>query len=252
VRLPTIAIAVTVALHSSTFADRVHALRTEFQRLHPAKDRPPVMTADDRKIVGMNNPNATTRQALPSQIERFVAGYMASANATGAALRAGYAPRSAKQQGSRLLKRPDVIEALRGRRQQLKQVEAQSLKPVELSAERTRRELAKLAYFDLRRMVNDDGSAKPLSELDDDCAAAVAGFEVVDTWSGSGAERQLVSRVWKYRFHSKLAALDMAARVLGLYAKDNQQPGNVREMSDEELYRRVMTLLSAADRRQPR
>lgn len=192
----------------------------------------------------------TPQKPLPPQIERFVAAYMANANATEAALKAGYAPRSAKQQGSRLLKRPDLIEALRERRQQIRQIEEQSLERVELSAERTRRELAKLAYFDPLRMVNDDGSAKPLSELDEDCAAAVAGFEVVDTWSGSGEDRQLVSRVWRYRFHPRTAALDMAARILGLYAKDNRQIRNVREMSDEELFRRVMTLLSAATERQ--
>ena len=71
--------------------------------------------------------SSNTKPALPPQIERFVAEYLADGNAAAAAARAGYSQATAKQQGSRLLKRPDVIEALCEHRQRLAQQQAQSL-----------------------------------------------------------------------------------------------------------------------------
>jgi len=44
--------------------------------------------------------------------DRFVAEYLVDLNATQAALRAGYSPRTAPQQGSRLLKNVDVQAAV--------------------------------------------------------------------------------------------------------------------------------------------
>ena len=49
---------------------------------------------------------------LTPKQERFVTEYLVDLNATQAALRAGYSPRTAPQQGSRLLKNVDVQAAL--------------------------------------------------------------------------------------------------------------------------------------------
>ena len=193
----------------------------------------------------MNNPNTATRRRLPPQIERFVAAYMANANATGAALKAGYAPRSAKQQGSRLLKRPDVIEAMREHRKLLGRQHVQTLERIALDGERTREALARLAYFDPRKLVNPDGSAKNLHELDEQSAAAVAGFEVSESWIGSGKNRCKVITT-KVRLVNRVAALDMAAKVTGEYATDNQQRRNVREMSDDDIRARILELIGQA------
>ena len=47
----------------------------------------------------------------------------------------------------------------------------------ERSPEQQRSEIAKLAFLDIRRAFNPDGSLKQINELDPETAAAVAGIE---------------------------------------------------------------------------
>ena len=75
----------------------------------------------------MSSFSTPTKRALAPQIERFVAEFIVDGNAAAAAARAGYSQATAKQQGSLLLKRSDVIEALREHRQRLVQQQAHSL-----------------------------------------------------------------------------------------------------------------------------
>ena len=77
------------------------------------------------------------------------------------------------------------------------------------------REIARLALFDPRGIVHREGprkgALKTLDELDDATAAGIASFEI----SELGAI--------KYKFHSKTAALEQAAKHLGLFERDNEQ-----------------------------
>ncbi len=52
--------------------------------------------------------------------QRFAEEYVVDHNATQAAIRAGYSERTAKQQGSRLLTKVDVIEAVRAKEARLR------------------------------------------------------------------------------------------------------------------------------------
>ena len=80
-----------------------------------------------------------------------------------------------------------------------------------MNTEQTIREVARLAFSDPRNIVNLDGSIKRLHELDADTAAAVASYEVDK------------DGVIKYKFWDKNSALEKAAKVQGLYEKDNDQ-----------------------------
>lgn len=50
--------------------------------------------------------------ALTPKQQRFVSEYAVDLNATGAAIRAGYSPKTAQQQGYQLLQHPSVSEAI--------------------------------------------------------------------------------------------------------------------------------------------
>lgn len=66
----------------------------------------------------------TKRAGLSPKQQRFVAEYLKDQNATQAAIRAGYSPGTAKQQGSRLLTNADVASAVaRGQQRVAKKVE---------------------------------------------------------------------------------------------------------------------------------
>lgn len=155
-------------------------------------------------------------KVLTFQQRVFVAEYIKDRNGTQAAIRTGYKANSAQEQASRLLSNAMVREA----------IDAFVIKAEEkagLTIERTLREVARLAYFDPRKLLNPDGSPKPINELDDETAACLAGMDILEQFEGTGDERQFVGYVKKYKIADKNAALEKAMKHLGLYEKDNEQ-----------------------------
>lgn len=94
---------------------------------------------------------------------------------------------------------------------------------VQIDLTRVVRELVRLATFDPRKLLNADGSPKPINELDDDTAAAVAGLDMLEQFEGQGKDRVFVGYVKKYKIADKNAALDKLMKHLGGYEKDNRQ-----------------------------
>lgn len=94
----------------------------------------------------------------------------------------------------------------------------------EVTVERVIREIARIGFFDIRKLVNPDGTPKPLHELDDDTAAAIAGLEVARV----GNDLVGVGEVLKFKIADKNSALEKLGRHLGAFETDNkqrQQPG---------------------------
>jgi len=87
-----------------------------------------------------------------------------------------------------------------------------------ISNERVLREIARLALFDPRSLFREDGTPKPINELDDDTAAAIAGLDVLEEFEGSGKDRVFIGYTKKYKIADKNAALEKLAKHLGLYA----------------------------------
>src|SRR5690606_634276 len=78
-------------------------------------------------------------------------------------------------------------------------------------------ELARLAFFDPRRLFNAHGAPIPISELDDDTAAAIAGIEVLEEYEGTGKDRKFIGYTKKYRIVDKNTAITNAMRHLALF-----------------------------------
>ena len=91
------------------------------------------------------------------------------------------------------------------------------------SAERVLLEATRLATFDPRKLFFDDGTPKPITALDDDTAAALAGLDVLEEFEGSGDERRFVGYTKKYKVADKNSALEKLFKHHGLYERDNQQ-----------------------------
>ncbi|MFM9917854.1 MAG: terminase small subunit, partial [Rhizobacter sp.] len=125
----------------------------------------------------------TTRQAA------FVAEYVKDFNGRQAAIRAGYSAKTAEQAASRLLRAVKVKHALAPQREQRVAEHAEAINRMELSVDRTKLEIARIAYFDPRKLFGQDGRPLNITELDDDTAAVVAGLDVVEEYAGSGEDR---------------------------------------------------------------
>lgn len=169
---------------------------------------------------------APEHATLTARVALFVAEYVKDFNGRQAAIRAGYSPKTADQQASRLLRSVKVKQALAPQQAARVAERAEAINRMELSVERTRLEIARLAYFDPRKAWEKDGSPIPLHKLDDDTAAAIAGFEVLEQFEGTGEERRLVGHLKKYKVADKNAALEKASKILGLYKEDHDQAGN--------------------------
>lgn len=127
-------------------------------------------------------------------------------------------------QGCRLLKNPKV-QAL------IEEHELAMQAKFDISEERVLREIARLAFFDIRKLYREDGSLKLPSEWDDDTAAAIAGMDVEDLYYGKGDNREQIGSVRKYKTHSKPDSHEKLMKYLGMYEKDNRQKTDpVREL----------------------
>lgn len=152
----------------------------------------------------------------------FVREYLALGNATKAATAAGYSAKSAGVTGSKLLKKAKVAEELAKVRDKL-------LNKLEISAEIVLHGLAELARFDPRKMFNEDGSLKKITELDDATVHALTGFSVEKLFQhyGKGLSNE-VGTVTKIRFTDRGLNLER----LGRYYKMFTDKVEVTDSSD--------------------
>ena len=144
---------------------------------------------------------------LTPRQQRFVEEYLVDLNATQAAIRAGYSPKTANEQGSRLLSYASVSAAvLAGQKAKLD--------TTGITAERTLKEISRLAFQDPRAYWDADGNLKPITELNDDEAAAVASIEVLIKNAQAGDGK--TDTVHKLQTWDKTKNLELLARHLGL------------------------------------
>lgn len=159
---------------------------------------------------------------LPKQA-KFVAEYLLSGNASQAALAAGYSPKTAAATGLENLRKPLIASLLAEKQVEIAKRQDERLEAMELTNERIAREIARIAFFDPRKMFHADGTPKDVMELDDDTAACIVGLDVLEEWEGSGENRVLRGYVKKYKIANKNVAHDQAAKIRGMYEKDNAQ-----------------------------
>ena len=156
--------------------------------------------------------------------QRFAEEYLVDLNATQAAIRAGYSGKTAYSQGDRLLKDVEV-------RKLIDYAMSKRSERTQITAERVLQELARVAFFDPRRLLNADGSPRPINELDDDTAAVLAGMDIHEEYFGSGEDRQFIGYTKKVKVSDKVAALGLAMRHLGML-KDKLEVKNIDERAE--------------------
>jgi phage terminase small subunit len=143
----------------------------------------------------------------------FAEAYLANGRiASAAAIEAGYSPKAARDTGYRLVKDPRVAAIIAERQAELQN-------KYELTTERTLKEIARLAYSDARKLYKPDGTLAAMHELDDDAAATVSSVETEEI----AVDGAVIGTTKKMKVWNKNQALDMAAKILGLYEKDNTQ-----------------------------
>jgi hypothetical protein len=105
------------------------------------------------------------------------------------------------------------------------------------------RELAGIAFFDIRKLFNEDGSLKRVQDLDGATAAAIASIEVVEI--GPGGQLELGK---KFKSPEKLKALDLLGTHLGMFAKKaDEAPDPLRKALAQMPAERAEGMLDALE-----
>lgn len=173
-------------------------------------------------------------EKLTARQRRFVEEYLVDLNATRAAIRSGYAESGARTEGARLLANADITDAIAA---------AQEIrsKRVRITQDQVLRELAKIGFADIRKVMRWTGTASQTEvieelegqphggalkrsravstiellgsdEIDDDTAAAIS--EVSDTANGI-----------RIKFHDKKGALVDIGKHLGMFVDRHEYSG---------------------------
>lgn len=144
--------------------------------------------------------------ALTPKQQRFVEEYLVDLNATQAAIRAGYSKKTAAEIGAENLTKPQIVAAVAAA------TDARSAR-TGYSADRVLEELARIAFFDRRKLFRwgpDGVSLLPSDGLADADAALVV--EVSETTSESGGSIRVKTA-------DKLGALRLLGQHLGLFVE---------------------------------
>jgi phage terminase small subunit len=144
--------------------------------------------------------------------DSFAREYLKDFNATNAAVRAGYSPKTAGSQGHRLLKSPAVREAL-------DEATAGTAKERELRVERVIEALAIIAFADPRDCFDHRGRFLPISQIPKNARRALASYKV-RKFRSTGCRRngkKHVGRRYTLRFSNKINALTMLGKYLGMF-----------------------------------
>lgn len=143
-------------------------------------------------------------ELTPKQLA-FCREYLVDLNATAAAIRAGYSPRTAKQTGHELMHDRPSVQAC------ITKLQEERARRVEITSDAVVKELAKIAFGDPRKVMTwgPGGVAlKSSGELTDDEAAMVS--EVSETTTKDGGSLKL-------KTCDKIKALELIGRHLGIF-----------------------------------
>ena len=169
---------------------------------------------------------------LTPKQERFCREYVVDLHIGKAALRAGYSVKNAAQQGCRLLKKPAAARLVA-------KLHKEKMARFNIRAENVLSELARIAFGDIRELLDDSGNLRELSGLSDDAAASIASFEVATNEDGT-------TRLARVKTWNKNQALEQLCRHLGLLRPEQHEhlhlvahltPDQLAACSDAQLRR---------------
>lgn len=165
----------------------------------------------------------------------FVEHYLLTLSAKKSAIAAGYAVDNADTQGYQLLQNPSVSRELRRRM-------ARRAKKLDLTAENVLREIARVAFSDVRSVVEFKGdtvSMKDSDALHSDAAACIQSISATSKTRSFKGESETTVDV-KVKLHDKMKALDLAGKHLGLFLSgEGDDP--FKKMTIEQLLALVKT-----------
>lgn len=140
---------------------------------------------------------------LTKKQKLFIDEYLIDLNATQAAIRAGYSVKTANEQGSQLLAKLSIQQAIAEKM-------AERSRRTGVNQDRVVLELAKIAFVKLTDIIDEKGKIKDTATEDDLACLEGYKYKYSDTDSGYSVEREV-------KLSSKMKALELLGKHLGMW-----------------------------------
>lgn len=149
----------------------------------------------------------------------FAHEYLVDLDVVGAAVRSGLMklgevkdPDTRAELAKDIFQRPQV-------QNYITQLVEDRMSRAKVTADKTVREVARIAYFDPISLLREDGSFKGLHEMPAGARAAISEIKYKEVFNGKGKDEP-VGRIVQVKVHDKLSSLQVLMRHLGLLGKE--------------------------------
>jgi phage terminase small subunit len=160
--------------------------------------------------------------------KRFCDEYLIDLNAT-RAYKVAYSrckkDETANVNGSKLLRNTKVQEYIS---EKMKERE----KRTEITQDMVIKELAKIAFLDIRKLYTENGQLKNIADMDSETAGAISSLETLEEYEGYGDDREKIGDTQKVKLLDKTKALELLGRHLGIF--NDKMDVNVQEKEEKK------------------
>lgn len=160
--------------------------------------------------------------------KRFCDEYLIDLNAT-RAYKVAYSrckkDETANVNGSKLLRNTKVQEYIAERMKEREQ-------RTEITQDMVIKELAKIAFLDIRKLYTENGQLKNIADIDSDTAGAISQLETLEEYEGYGDDREKIGDTQKVKLLDKTKALELLGRHLGIF--NDKIDVNVKEKEEKK------------------
>lgn len=157
--------------------------------------------------------------------EKFCQEYMIDLNATQAAIRAGYSVKYANTNVTKLLQNTTIAK-------RIEELKKETEKESKVNLQMVLDELARIAFMDLRKLYDENGELKKITDLDDDTARALSGVEITVERAYSDGDKK-PDYTKKFRTVDKKGALELLGKHFGAFTDKVEHSGGIQVIKDD-------------------
>lgn len=145
--------------------------------------------------------------------KRFCDEYLIDLNAT-RAYKVAYSrckkDETANVNGSKLLRNTKVQEYISKKQKEIE-------KRTEVTQDMVIKELAKIAFLDIRKLYTENGQLKNIADIDSETVGAISSLETLEEYDGYGDNREKIGDTQKVKLLDKTKALELLGKHLGIF-----------------------------------
>ena len=132
---------------------------------------------------------------------------------------------TARTNGSKLLTNTNIQEYISKKQEEIE-------KRTEVTQDMVIKELAKIAFLDIRKLYTENGQLRNVADIDDDTAGAISSLETLEEYNGYGDDREKIGDTQKVKLLDKTKALELLGRHLGIF--NDKLDVNVKEKEEKK------------------